>query len=525
MVEQVHSPDTEWRQAQVAQPTLGRRLETIRQRWRLIAAATLLGLGLGILYLALTPDSYEAESRLLVKPIPADESIFAAVGLITESSDPSLGVQTAVQLVDNPEVAGSVSQQLELELDPTETLSRVDIEPIPQSYIVSITGHAETPEEAQDLANTFAEEAVDRRTAEVQRRAAEVLPRLEAQLAQLPRGGAAAEGLSATISELRFLSEGTDPTLQVESEAELPKSPSSPKPALAIGLGLAGGFLVGTMIAFALQLLDPVLRREGQMRALLPVPIIARVPRENRKHDNPILPTSMGLPSREAYRTLRATLSVAGPRGGSPRSIFITGPGAAEGKSTTALNIAISLALAGKKVIFIEADLRRPNVGKALGLKPAKGVVSVLVEESKLEDALVTTQAFGPNLQLLLADHSGPGVPELLSLRAAELLLSHAEEIADFVVIDSPPLTDVIDALPLARRAEAVLIVARLGKSRIPRIKRLAELLDANDIQPVGTAILAVPRESRRSGYYYYTEDSPSFGARENTSPEPAKQS
>ena len=125
----------------------------------------------------------------------------------------------------------------------------------------------------------------------------------------------------------------------------------------------------------------------------------------------------MALPSREAYRTLRATLSVAGPRGGAPKSIFITGPGAAEGKSTTALNIAISLALAGKRVIFIESDLRRPNIGKALGLKVKKGVVSVLVEESTLEEALVTTKAFGPNLQLLLADHSGPGVPELLSLQ------------------------------------------------------------------------------------------------------------
>jgi Mrp family chromosome partitioning ATPase len=92
------------------------------------------------------------------------------------------------------------------------------------------------------------------------------------------------------------------------------------------------------------------------------------------------------------------------------------------------------------------------------------------------------------------------------------------------VIIDSPPLTDVIDALPLARRAEALLIVVRLGKSRIPRIKRLAELLESNDIRPVGAAILGVPRESRRSGYYYYTEDAPALGARENTSPEPARQ-
>ena len=93
------------------------------------------------------------------------------------------------------------------------------------------------------------------------------------------------------------------------------------------------------------------------------------------------------------------------------------------------------------------------------------------------------------------------------------------------MIIDSPPLTDVIDALPLARRAEALLIVVRLGKSRLPRIKRLAELLEANDIRPVGAAILGVPKESRRSGYYYYfTEEAPP-GARENSTPQAAQKS
>ncbi|HYQ83957.1 MAG TPA: Wzz/FepE/Etk N-terminal domain-containing protein, partial [Rubrobacter sp.] len=234
MDEHSQPPSAEWRQVRPAQPSLGRRLETIRQRWRLITITTLAGLGLVIAYLAVTPNSYEATSRLLVKPLPTDEAIFASVGFITESNDPSLGVQTAVQLVDNPDVADAVADNLELDLDATEMLGLIEVEPIPQSYIVAITAAAESPEEAQDLANSFAEEAVNRRTQEVQRNATEVLPRLEVQLAQLPKGGEAAEGLAATISELRFLSEGNDPTLQVESEAELPESPVSPKPPLAI---------------------------------------------------------------------------------------------------------------------------------------------------------------------------------------------------------------------------------------------------------------------------------------------------
>ena len=133
-----------------------------------------------------------------------------------------------------------------------------------------------------------------------------------------------------------------------------------------------------------------------------------------------------------------------------------------------------------------------------------------MIEQTKLEDALLTTNAFGPNLMLLLADHSGPGVPELLSLQAAQRLLARAEALADYVIIDSPPLTDVVDALPLARRADGVLIVVRLGKSRLPRIKRLGELLASNDIRPVGFAVLGIAKEARSSSYYYYAESTAS---------------
>jgi capsular exopolysaccharide synthesis family protein len=380
------------------------------------------------------------------------------------------------------------------------------VEPIPQSNIVAVTAQGATPEEAQDLANAFSEAAVEARTAEIRENVAEVLPRLESQLNRLPDGGDAAESLASTISELRFLSAGTDPTIALESPAELPGEPSRPRPALSIAMGLFGGLAAGLLAAFALQFLDPVLRREAQLRGLLRVPVLARVPNETGRDDKPLLPTSLAIQSREAYRTLRATLAVAGSGVGAPKSTLVTGPGAAEGKSTTALNLAISLALAGSRVLLIESDLRRPSIGSVLGVEPERGVVSVLIEQTELEDAIVTTKAFGPNLKLLLADHTGPGVPELLSLPAAQRLLRRAEELADYVIIDSPPLTDVIDALPLARQVDAVLLVVRLGKSRLSRIKRLGELLSANDIKPIGFTVLGTNSDGRESDYHYYSE-------------------
>ena len=180
----------------------------------------------------------------------------------------------------------------------------------------------------------------------------------------------------------------------------------------------------------------------------------------------------------------------------------MTGPAPSEGKTTTAINLATSLLAAGNRVILIEGDLRRPAIGRALGTAPKRGVVSVLLESVDLRDALVTDTAYGENLGLLLADYEGGWVTELFALGAAERLIEDARELADYVIIDSPPLTEVVDALPLARLADDVLIVTRLGNSRLSAVHRLGELLAENGIRPVGFAVVGVPRPAK-SGYYY----------------------
>lgn len=157
-------------------------------------------------------------------------------------------------------------------------------------------------------------------------------------------------------------------------------------------------------------------------------------------------------------------------------------------------------------MILIEADLRRPALASALGIEEAHaGVVSVLIENVGLQDALVASPTYGPNLQVLVADFSGGWIAELFSIPAAQRLIDDARAMADFVIVDSPPLTEVVDALPLARKCDDVLIVTRLGKTRLDRIARLGELLADNGIRPVGFAVIGVPPPGR-SEYRYYME-------------------
>jgi capsular exopolysaccharide synthesis family protein len=253
--------------------------------------------------------------------------------------------------------------------------------------------------------------------------------------------------------------------------------------------------VIGIAAAFATQTLDPRLRREEQLRARYRLPILARVPREPNAGSGPISPERLSPAGTEAYRTLRSNVVAAASPGGGSRAILVTGSSNAEGKTTTAVNLAASLALSGKRTILIEADLRRPAVGPTLRVRAKSGgIVGVLLENASLEDALVQVPAFGTNLELLLADYEGGWISELFSLAAAKGMIDKAKQLADYVVIDSPPLTAVVDTLPLAREADDLLIVTRIGVTRLDRLRELGELLAANEIEPLGFAVLAAPR-------------------------------
>ncbi len=507
----------DWRHPSLEQPGLSRYLAILRERIWLIVACVAVTTAAALVYLAVADKTYEAEADLLVTPVSAEEQVPGA-GLISESPDPTRDVETAARLVTQRDVAARVARELGLETRPVDLLSQVTAEPVAQSNIVAVTASDSSPTRARELANAFGAAAVQERTDQLHSALDRLIPGIEGRIEAAGGSDQASPSLVDQLATYETLREGSDPTLRLETRAATPEAAASPRPKLTILAGIFAGLVLGVGGAFLLHAIDPRLRREEQLRELYRLPVLARIPREARAPTADLGPRRMGIGPRhrerralapdqlspmtaEAYRTLRAMLSAQheGEAGG--KSVLITGPSPSEGKTTTAINLATSFARGGSKVILIEADFRRPTVGAALGVKPRVGIGRVLLGRTSLERALVAVEPFGDDLRLLLVGGADESVPEVLSLPTAAALLEEAERLADIVIIDSPPLTEVIDALPLAQRADDVVIVVRLGSSRITQLQRLGDVLEQNGIDPTGFAVVGVGTSEKETYY------------------------
>jgi capsular exopolysaccharide synthesis family protein len=508
-----------WRRPQAGSSGLQRYYRVIRERLGLIVMVTVATTLVAAAYLAVATQKYQAEADLLVIPASRVDPALNGLPLIRESSDPTRDVETAAKLVTSRNVAAIVKRQLGLSQSEDSLLGQVTAEPIAQSNIVAVRAKADSPSLARDLANGFATGVTTERDAVVRAEADNLITGLQKQLKVAAAAGTNTDALASQIADLQNVREGGDPTMSVQTKADAPSSPFSPRPTLTILAGLFGGLILGVGGAFASSALDPRLRREEQLRELYSLPILARVPKEKRaptftlgkrrffgigpreRERRALPPGELSAATLESFRTLRTMLAAQRREDGNSRSILVTGPSPSEGKTTTAINLASSLALAGNRVILIEADFRRPTVGEALGVRARVGIGDVLLGNVALEDALVLAPPFGDNLCALLVDRADDWLAEVLSLPAAEALLEDAKRLADYVVLDSPPLTQVIDAMPLARQVDDVVLVTRLGSSNLTQLAHLGDLLDQNGIKPAGFVVVGGPGPEESSYY------------------------
>lgn len=279
---------------------------------------------------------------------------------------------------------------------------------------------------------------------------------------------------------------------------------------LSLLLGLAGGM----GLAYVAERADKKYRSPDELRQQLGVPVMGCVPsiRGPATTDGMASPFAPQLcafhrprsSEAEAYRGIRTAIYFgAGGNGKGPCTIQITSPTAGDGKSTTAANLAISVAQSGKTCLLIDADLRRPQIHSLFSAPVERGLATIMAQESEVDDAIVDSGIVG--LWLLPSGPIPPNPSELLTSPRLGELLETLRQRYDMIIIDSPPMLAVTDPSMVATLADGVVLTVRLAKNRRPEVERSLEILQGLDARVLGVVANAADGFRGQSPYAYGT--------------------
>ena len=291
---------------------------------------------------------------------------------------------------------------------------------------------------------------------------------------------------------------------QLLAPAEAPEAPFRPDPPRDTLLGLGVGLVLGLGLALLLDLLDNRIRGKEQLERLSGnLPVLGLIPVlpgwRNRKATHIASLEDPTSSSAEAYRSLRTSIQFLG-LDRSLRTLQVTSATMSEGKTTTLANLAVALASAGQRVIVVDCDLRRPRVHEFFGLDGNTGFTSVLVGEAVLHEVIRRVPGV-PGLAVVPCGPMPPNPSELLSRQAVGDMLDALQANADVVLLDSPPVLPVSDAVALSGKVDGMLVVVSADKTQRKQLRRALELLRQVDAVVLGTVL---NRAGGNEGYDSY---------------------
>lgn len=277
----------------------------------------------------------------------------------------------------------------------------------------------------------------------------------------------------------------------IEPANALPK-PVHPAASLTMALALAVGLTLGAGAALAADLMDPRIRSLPEMRRILRLPVLAQIPRlpdDQVRRTGPVSLLSQMLPrsaAAEEFKVARAAIELI-RRGCPMRVILVTSLNSADGRSVVASNLAISLAQAGRKVLLVDADLRRPSLHKDYQLPREQGLSQLLRGDLPLARVVQATRI--ANLDLITAGAEAPNPSELLSSPRLHQFFEEARRTYDTVVVDSPPLLRVADPSIIGAVADGILLTVQATGTRREDAARAVEVLGALGTPVLGSVI------------------------------------
>ncbi len=467
-------------------------IRILRKNWLIIVVATLVGLGAAATYSLTRTPEYEAQSTVFVST--------QGGGTIQELQQGSAFTQqrvtTYVGLVTKPIVVTPVIEELGLETTPEELVEQVSASSPLNTTLIQIAVTDADPVRAADLANALGASLTE-----------------SVEAIETPN--------DATVSPVK---------LTRVQDAVAPSVPVSPNVPLNLALGALIGLAVGIAVAVLRTVLDTRVRSIRDVQNITDRPIIGTIPFDSHAAERPIiLQADPQNPRAEAFRALRTNLQFLEMDGG--HTFVVTSSVPSEGKSTTAVNLAIAVADAGKRVALIDTDLRKPKVAEYLGIEGGAGLTDVLIGRAKVGDVMLP---WGKRpLFVLPAGKVPPNPSELLGSKQMAQLLEAIAADFDVVLMDAPPLLPVTDAAVLAKLSTGTLIVAAAGQVSTGQLEAAVTALETVEATIGGVVLTMVPtRGADAYGYGYgyggygsYSENTPTpppTRRRRGTTPGPA---
>jgi succinoglycan biosynthesis transport protein ExoP len=483
--------------------TLSAFLEVLRRRWLLVIGVVAACVIAAVVRYETGTRSYQSTASVAFGSTTAEQALQVSRG----SGDPERDAATNVLIASSRDVAEGVRRELRSPATPDTLLSAVDVEAAPNANVIDITAHTSSPLFSARLANAFAGQYLETETQQ-QLDAIDTAQRhLQQQIDALPVDSADRTTLqesSQRLDELRAVASGG---LQIITRASPSSSPSGATVRTTAILGLIVGLALAGALVFLLESLDRRVNSVEAFERAYRLPVLATVPPSAFKHSR----ADDRARSLEPYRILRSALDfVAVTR--QLDTLLLTSAVPGEGKSTASIDLSHAIALAGRRVVLVELDLRQPSFSHHFALDPMRGITTALTGREELHELLLQPFPQLPNLQLLPAGTLPPNPSELLGSPAVSALLAELASDDTVVVIDAPPLNPVADAQVLLNNPaiHAALIVARLGHTTRDQVQRARSILDRHMLQPVGLVVTGV-RAPGRSGYEVYGPPEPAF--------------
>lgn len=481
-------------------------IRTLRDRWLLIVVCVAALGGIAFVASERAEKEYTASAKLLFRDPGFDQNLFGAT-VFPGSTDPERAAATNRQTVDLAETYQRAAKRIQ-GFSPSEISDAVEAVADGNSDFVTIEATTEVPATSALLANTVAKSFVAWRRENDTRRIETAEEQLAIQIARSEDlSSAQIRSIQRNIEQLQLLASVQTGNVELAQRATVPSEPSAPNTRMNVALGLALGLLLGLSLAIIRARVDRRIMDADDVAEVSNLPVLGEIVKSKVEHpESGIEDRAM----RDAFIALRSRLRYFDfDRGVSTMLVTSAAPG--EGKSTVSINLAAAAACLGEKVILVEADFRKPVVARRLGVRAVPGLSELLVGSATLPDVtsirsipiLGLGQGEDPEIDVITAGSIPPNPQQLMGSAGMLNLLGELGERYDLVIVDTPPILQVPDPMPLIGAVDGVVVVCRSGVSSRHQLEQL--LVEVNRLKgnTLGIALSAVSKKKTSYGYGY----------------------